>query len=139
MGEHAKINAAPFIEFLNNALPPLLSTTKDDISRTFANLEMVNKVKHFVGDEQDNSLFVSRVVVDKEKGDTSTEEDREYSIVVEPEVSFKGTNASTVAFIKANPATFRAAYEGNLSEKQEGGDTPIQASSTAVGNFVPHL
>lgn len=149
MGEHSKINPGPFIEFLNNVCPPLLGSTRDDFSRLFAKLEMMNKVRHFVGDDQDTSLFISREVREKDEGSAIKREDgkggleeREYNIVAEPEVSFKGKNANTIAFLKRNPATFRAAYEGTLPEKTDAPDPLRVAAQAAFGSqnaWVPHL
>jgi len=148
MGEHSKINPGPFIEFLSNTCPAILGATKDEFSRFFANLEMMNKVRHFIGDEQDCTLFVSREVIEQEKeespkkdgGDQAAE--REYNIVVGTEVSFKGKNAAAVAFLKRNPQTFKAAYEGTLETKEsEGAKAGASVAPVTDPNrrFVPHL
>ena len=89
MGEHTKINPGPFIEFLNNVCPAILGAPKavfprlpdfhasmrvissrlsfpnlqDEISRHFASLEMMNKVRHFIYDDQDTTFFIARELV----------------------------------------------------------------------------
>eukprot|EP00429_Kryptoperidinium_foliaceum_P061638 CAMPEP_0176092818 /NCGR_PEP_ID=MMETSP0120_2-20121206/46502_1 /TAXON_ID=160619 /ORGANISM="Kryptoperidinium foliaceum, Strain CCMP 1326" /LENGTH=86 /DNA_ID=CAMNT_0017426737 /DNA_START=221 /DNA_END=478 /DNA_ORIENTATION=+ len=83
----------------------------------------MNQVRHFIGDEQDAALFVSREVVEQEKDESpkkegaSNQDEREYTITVSCEVSFKGKNSSTIALLKRNPANFKAAYEGTLENK----------------------
>ncbi|CAE7372889.1 Dync1h1 [Symbiodinium pilosum] len=125
MGEHTKINPGPFIEFLNNVCPAILGAPKDEISKHFASLEMMNKVRHFIHDDQDTTFFIAReLVVDREESkneDGKAAEEKEYSIRTENEVA--------VAILKRSPATFRAAYEGTLEE----GAVPSN------GNFASHL
>eukprot|EP00931_Biecheleriopsis_adriatica_P034702 TRINITY_DN20021_c0_g5_i1.p1 TRINITY_DN20021_c0_g5~~TRINITY_DN20021_c0_g5_i1.p1 ORF type:complete len:4603 (-),score=1119.02 TRINITY_DN20021_c0_g5_i1:34-13842(-) len=142
MGEHAKINPGPFIEFLNSVCPSLLGASKDEISRHFASLEMMNKVRHFIGDDQDVTFFIARESVDrdrdeekKEDKEESTQEvqEKEYSITTENEVVFS-PQACAVALLKRSPATFRAAYEGTLDEGTAG--TVVSSAGT---NFVTHI
>ena len=126
MGEHSKINPGPFIEILNNVCPALLGASKDEISKHFASLEMMNKLRHFIGDDQDTTFFIARELVDKDEG--KKEEEKEYVITTENEVAFC-PQACAVAILKRNPSTFRAAYEGTLD------DGAVQVA----GNFVSHL
>eukprot|EP00439_Symbiodinium_sp_Y106_P013254 s7106_g1.t3 len=130
MGEHTKINPGPFIEFLNNVCPAILGAPKDEISRHFASLEMMNKVRHFIYDDQDTTFFIARELVDREdkKEDGKSSEEKEYTIITENEVVFR-RQACAVALLKRSPATFRAAYEGTLEE----GAVPSN------GNFASHL
>lgn len=132
MGEHSKINPGPFIEILNNVCPALLGASKDEISKHFASLEMMNKVRHFIGDDQDTTFFIARELVDKDEGKKEDgkkeDEEKEYVITTENEVAFC-PQACAVAILKRNPSTFRAAYEGTLD------DGAVQVA----GNFVSHL
>ncbi|CAJ1328908.1 unnamed protein product [Effrenium voratum] len=130
MSEHAKINPGPFIEYLNNVCPALLGASKDEISKHFASLEMMNKVRHFIGDDQDTTFFIARELVEREdkKEDKSEEKDyKEYNITTENEIAFC-RQASAVAILKRSPATFRSAYEGTLDE-----------GVPATGNFSAYL
>lgn len=135
MGEHAKINPGPFIEVLNNVCPALLGASKEEIAKHFASLEMMNKVRHFIGDDQDTTFFIARELVERDEGkkeDSKKDEDeKEYNIITENEVAFC-PQACAIAILKRNPSTFRAAYEGTLGTLDEG-------AVQVAGNFASHL
>lgn len=142
MGELTKINAGPFVEFLNNVCPSLLGCTKDDMSKHLMGVDVVNFVRQWIADEQNISLFVSRMAVEdvaekvrevpSSKSETPSEQavSREYCILVEDQMPDHQRNASTVAFLKRVPASFRGVYEGT-SESPDGVPRP--------GNFVVQL
>lgn len=152
MGEFTKINAGPFVEFLNNVSPPLLGCTKDDISKHLTTAEVVNFIKHWIADEQDISLFVSRMAVEKdddkvqEKKDASPEDSgsREYRILVEDQMPDHQRQASTIAFLKRAPASFRGIYEGtdpqtNGTQADAAGAGAAATPAARPGNFVVQL
>ncbi|CAE8589413.1 unnamed protein product, partial [Polarella glacialis] len=83
----------------------------------------IREVRHFVADDQDTTFFISRELVEqvdsvegKKKDDESAPDVKEYCIITESEVVFRGSRASALALLKRNPATFRAAYEGTLEK-----------------------
>ncbi|CAE7774047.1 Dync1h1 [Symbiodinium sp. CCMP2592] len=65
---------------------------QDEISQHFASLEMMNKVRHFIYDDQDTTFFIARELSDKNAlqvdKDDSKKTEKEYSIITENEVVF---------------------------------------------------